>query len=67
MKMSKIEKCNSCGDRTELILYNNVYSCGNCLSRDKNGNPRYEILDKVLNNQKDGRKRIRQNWTKKLK
>jgi late competence protein required for DNA uptake (superfamily II DNA/RNA helicase) len=55
--MNKIGRCNSCGNKdVELKEYNKTFSCFYCLSLDRLGRPREEILKRILNND---RKRVR--------
>lgn len=60
--MNKLGKCSVCGDFKRLILYNGNESCAGCLSLDKRGIFRKEILEIIQGNRNDYR--IRRNWKK---
>lgn len=52
MEVKKVGRCESCGDPATLTKYNDSYSCDWCLSMDKKGYPRREILERIHGRQK---------------
>ena len=46
-------KCASCGDITELYIYNYARTCSNCLSMDRRGVSRKGILQKITGKKYD--------------
>ena len=74
--MRKQGKCQTCGDIGPVMDYNGTSACAKCLSMDKKGIPRAEILDTIISasdplyaeqvrkskrNKKRNNSRIRQN------
>jgi len=51
-------KCESCGDVVELYSYNNARTCSKCLSMDRRGVSRKEILRRITG-KKDDKDRLR--------
>jgi hypothetical protein len=55
-------RCQSCGDVTELYVYNNARTCGDCLGMDRRGVSRKEILRRNTGNKNDkSRQDVRRN------
>lgn len=59
--MQHLGKCAVCGEFKRLIHYNGNSSCAGCLSMDKRGISRMEILDII---QGKGYDKPRRNWKK---
>lgn len=57
----KKNKCQSCGDFTDVIRYNGNYSCKRCLGMDKSGVARDRIVNNIEGKHND---RIRGNRKK---
>jgi hypothetical protein len=65
--MQKIGKCQSCGDdKVRIRRYNNSESCDFCLSMDRRGVGREEILKEIEGKEKYGNQ-LRRNRPKNRK
>ena len=60
--MSKLGKCDCCGDVERVWDYNGSNSCKKCLGMDWQGVSRKEILEEIVGDNNGNR--LRRNWKK---
>ena len=61
-KIVDIGKCQSCGDKAELYLYNKAKTCAICLGRDVRGVTRLSILKKNTGKKDELRRPRKGSW-----
>jgi len=61
-KIAEKGKCNSCGDYSELYDYNRAKTCGSCLSMDRRGVSRPEILTRNTGEKHEIRRTREKRW-----